>query len=371
MQITALRTAAVTRRYDGQARNTRHAWNAKNYVLVELLTAEGVSGLGEMYCDGGGTPEVARVMLEREVAPHVVGRDARLPGAIIQDLRSRVALSARGTAASAALSAVDIALWDLLGRVCGQPLHRLLGGCSNKAPVYASGGMYGPAITPERLATEMAAAQRAGLRGAKIKVGGTDLEEDAARIAAVRAAIGDAPLMADAMFAPDVTGAIRLGRRLAGFDLHFLEAPTAPQDVEGWREVAVATGVALAGPELSDDVGLMRRMLQAGAVRYLQFDVAIAGGLSGGRALAALAESFHRKVSLHCAASAVAMAAGAQLAAAVPNCDGLEFHLMHDGLRERLWASGWRLEDGALVIPDRPGLGIELDEEERAMLAAA
>lgn len=370
LRIEALRTAVVTRTYDGRARNTRHAWSRKTYVLVEVVAEGGASGLGEMYCDGGGAPEVAVAMLRHEVAPHLVGRDARRPGAISARLCDLATLTARGSAASAARSAVDMALWDLLGRLCGQPVFRLLGGVADRVPVYASGGMYGPEVTPRGLGEEMAAAQREGVRGAKIKVAGAGLDADDERVAAVRAAIGpDAPLMVDAMFVPDVPGAIRLGRRLARHDLHFLEAPTLASDVDGWVAIAAATGLPLAGPELSDDRSLMLRMLRAGAVRHLQFDLAIAGGITGGRDLSALAAAFHRKISLHCAGSAVATAAAAHLGAGTGSCDGLEFHLMHDGLRDRLWACGWRLDDGCLVPPDRPGLGIELGQEERAMLA--
>lgn len=323
-----------------------------------------------MYCDGGGAPEVALAILQYEVAPRLIGRDAAFPGAIVRALRDRMVLSARGTAASIAISAIDIALWDLLGQFSGQPCHRLLGGVSDRLRVYASGGMYGPAITPSTLAVEMAAAQRHGLRGAKIKAAATSLDEDVERVARVREAIGPlAPLMVDAMFAPTVSQAITLGRRVAPFDLHFLEAPTLATHVAGWKAIADGTGLALAGPELSDDADLMRRMLEAEAVRYLQFDVAIAGGLSGGRDLAALARAHHCGVSLHCAASAVAMAAAAHLGAAIgPECDGLEFHLMHDGLRERLWSSGWSLHEGHLIAPDAPGLGIVLGEEESDLL---
>lgn len=369
MKITSLRCAVVKRSYDGAARNTRHAWHSKNYVLVELRTEQSLRGIGEMYCDGGGSPEVAVAMLRHEMAPHVVGRDAALPGAIVAGLRDRMALSARASAASLAISAIDIALWDLMGHASGQPCHRLLGGASDRVRVYASGGMYGPNITPATLAAEMAAAQRTGLCGVKIKIGAAALEEDLERVARMREAIGPrAPLMVDAMFAPSVPEAIALGKALAPYDLHFLEAPTSPYDVSGWKAVADATGLALAGPELSDDTDLMLRMLQAGAVRYLQFDVAIAGGLSGGRNLAALGLAYHRSVSLHCAASAVAMAAGAHLGAALGHCDGLEFHVMHDGLRERLWSNGWRLADGYLVVPGAPGLGIVLGEEENDLL---
>lgn len=372
MQITHMRCGNLRRDYSGALRNTRHAWTAKNYVLVELVTQTGLRGYGEMYCDGGGTPEVALAILRHEIAPHVIGRDALRPVATTSELRARMALSARGTAATAAISAVDIAMWDLLGKASGMPLYRLLGGHSNSVPVYASGGMYGNAVTPESIAREMKEAQKAGVRGAKIKIGGASIEEDVERLQRTREAIGPgAPLMGDAMFAPDVAGAIELGRRAAPLLLHFLEAPTAMDDVEGWCAVTRATGLALAGPELSDDSSLMRRMVESGAVRYLQFDLAIAGGISMGHTLAGFAGVHRRSVSLHCAASAIAMAAAAHLGAAIANCDSLEFHVMHDGLRERLWSSGWLLAEGRLVAPERAGLGVELADEDLALLSDA
>jgi L-alanine-DL-glutamate epimerase-like enolase superfamily enzyme len=369
MRIQALRCAAVHRAYDGSTRNTRHAWHGKNYVLVQLETEDGLRGLGEMYCDGGGSPEVALAILRGEVGPRVLGGDARRPSAVTSALREHYALSARGGVASMAISAVDMALWDLMGRRLGCPVYQLLGGREADVPVYASGGMYGPDRTPVVLAEEMRAAQRYGLRGAKIKVGAGCVEEDVERVARVREGIGPAaPLMADAMFSPTLPGAVALARALAPFGLHFLEAPTDALDVQGWAEIHRLSGIDLAGPELSDDAQLMRRLLEARAIAYLQFDVTIAGGIGQGRELAALARAHWRDITLHCAASAVATAASAHLAAGVGHCDGLEFHVMHDGLRDRLWACGWKLSEGRLRIPDRPGLGIELGDDELHLL---
>ena len=364
MRIVSLRTAVLRRTYDGTLRNTRHAWNAKHYVLVELATDTGLRGYGEMYCDGGGAPGVAVAMLREEMAPHVVGHDAMRPAALAFALQSRMALSARGAAATSALSAVDIAAWDLLGKASGRPLHELLGGATEGVSVYASGGMYGDGYTPAAVAAEMAAAQRAGLAGAKIKVGGAALEEDLERLARTREAIGPgARLMADAMFQPSVPEAIALARAASRHALHFLEAPTAMDDARGWREIRSAGGIPLAGPELSASLHLMRGLVETSAVDYLQYDVAIAGGITVGRQLAGFAAIHRRPVTLHCAASAIAMAAAAHLGTAIGNCDSLEFHVMHDGLRERLWSSGWRLRDGRLQPSSLPGLGVALDDD--------
>ena len=368
-RIKTIRCANLHRKYSGEVRNTQHAWQGKNYILLEIESEDGVSGFGEMYCDGGGSPEAALAMLRYEVAPALIGKSGTRPLEILAYLRGHFSLSARGSAASMAISAVDIAMWDMVGKRSGLPLYRLLGGHSDRVKVYASGGMYGPRITPQTLAQEMREAQAKGLNGAKIKIGGATLEEDVARVTCVREAIGPhAPLMVDAMFRPNVTDAIRLGNALKNANIHFYEAPTNANHVSGWRSVGQACGLSLSGPELSDDRDLMLRLLQADALQFLQFDVAIAGGVSEGREIFALARAFRKPVTLHCAASAVAMAAAAQMGAGLGGCDSLEFHLMHDGMRESLWKCGWRLESGHLVVPDRPGLGVEPTDEVRDLL---
>lgn len=361
MKVQKIWTAVVSNRYDGTARSTLHTWTTKNSVLVGLETSDGVVGVGEAWCDGA-SPKVTEAMIREEFAPLVRGEDPRFIEHIRSKLLRTMILSSRGGTATAAMAAIDIALWDLAGKLVGRPIYQLLGAHSNKAPVYASGGMYGPTITPKSLAAEMLAALNAGACGIKIKGAGSSLEEEVARVSALREAIGDeGRLMVDAMFVLDVPRAIALARALEPYNLHFLEACTNATDLRGWRAIREATIIPLAGPELQWSLDLMRDYLSADAIHFLQFDVILAGGISHGRRLAALAEAFHKPVTLHCSASAVGLAAGAHLAASIPNCDSLEYHVLHQSLFDRLWASGWKLEGGALSIPDAPGLGLDLD----------
>lgn len=361
MKITDLRVAPVHMRYSGGLRNTHHAWTGKTYLLVEVRTDAGYSGIGEVYCDGGAAPRVMAAVLEDELKPQLVGKDPRLISALHDQVTRRAVLSGRPSSYVIALAGVDIALWDILGKLAGQPVYRLLGGYATSVPVYGSGGMYGPTVTPESLAAEMAAAVGSGHGGVKIKAAGAPLAEDLERARAVRRAIGDARLMIDAMFLPTVPEAVRLARALEGLDIHFLEAPTRATDLRGWRQIAAATSVPLSGPELEADVEIMRDFVVEEAAYFMQFDVCLAGGITAGRRLAAIASAFARPVTLHCAASAVGLAASAHLGAAVPNCDSLECHLLHRGLRDVMWRSGWTLANGMLSIPERPGLGIDVD----------
>ncbi|WP_308918041.1 mandelate racemase/muconate lactonizing enzyme family protein [Jannaschia sp. LMIT008] len=361
MKITDVKAATIRREYADAPRNTHHVWSERRYVLVSVETDTGLSGLGEIYTDGHNSTDVLELTVARDVAPHLIGHDPRAIGALIASLEDRQTLSGRADGFGPILAGIDIALWDLFGKIVNQPLWRLLGGHSDRVRTYASGGMYGDAITPESLAREMAAAVAEGNNGIKIKAGAAPLAEDVARVAAIREAIGpDVPLMVDAMFAPTLGQAIRLARALVPFDLHFLEAPTAALDLAGWSRIRDAVGIPLAGPELQSSVKLMRDILERDVVQFLQYDVTLAGGLSRGRDLAAMARAHHRQVSLHCATSAVGLAASVHLGGAIPNCDGVEHHILHQGLHEHLWASGWKRSGGAIVAPDRPGLGIPL-----------
>jgi L-alanine-DL-glutamate epimerase-like enolase superfamily enzyme len=369
MKITDVLPHIVTRDYDGSLRNPLHSWSSKSYLLVSVHTEDGSFGLGEMFLDGESSALVLELFVREEIAPLVIGEDARAIGAIRQKLARRMLLSGNAGALSCAMSAIDVALWDLLGKATGLPVWKLMGGCSDRASAYASGGMYGASITPARLASDMSRAVAAGLSGVKIKAAGATLGEDIERIIAVREAIGPGKrLMIDAMFVPDLPGAIRLAKAIEPFGIDFLEAPTDPRDLRGWGAIRRATSIPLAGPELQWSADVMRDFLTVDAVQFLQFDVTIAGGLSQGRDLAALAGSFHRPITLHCSASAIGTAATAQLAAAVPNCGSIEYHAMHHGLHGRLFSSGWRFENGALVIPDRPGLGLDFTAEDLAGL---
>ena len=357
MRIDAIRTAVIRRVYSDAPSNTHHTWHERRYLLVGIETDAGIAGIGEIYTDAHGAPEVSEAIIRQEIVPHLLGRDPLAIGAIHALLEDRWMLGGRTGGYGPVLAGIDIALWDIVGQSSGQPLWKLLGGHSSHVPTYASGGMYG--LSTGALARDMAAAIAAGDCGVKIKVGAAPLAHDVARVAAVRDAIGpDVPLMVDAMFALTLGEALKLARALLPFDLHFLEAPTNALDLVGWERIRDGVGVPLSGPELQSSVDLMRDILVRDVVQFLQYDVTLAGGLSVGRDLAALARAHHRSVSLHCATSAVGLAASAHLGAAISNCDGVEHHLLHRGLHDRLWQSDWRRENGGIVVPDRPGLGL-------------
>lgn len=359
MRITGISASVFVRRYDGRIRNSRQAWSEKQHVLVFVETAAGLTGVGEAWCPMASARSLGAV-LENDVKPRLIGEDAMARERIARRLEDLAVVGTLGGIVYALASAVDTALWDILGQAAQLPLYKLLGGHSDRVAIYGSGGMYGPEITPDSLAAEMAASVAAGTIGVKIKAAGAGLEEDVARIRAVRAAIGpQARLMIDALFVPSVPEAIRLARAIEPFDVYFLEAPSALQDIAGWREIRDRTTIPLAGTEIQYGLQLHRDLVLSGAIHYLEFDLTLCGGLTAGQKIAAVAQAWHRPVSLHSAVSAVGLAASAHFGAALPNCDSIEFHLLHQALYEHLWDAGYTIADGHMRVPDRPGLGLD------------
>lgn len=360
-RIESLRTCVVTRAFDKAQWNPRTRWTHKNVVLAILRTEAGVHGVGEAYCDGG-SPESVIALIERDFAPLVVGRKLADLGAIASSMRETMVVSAKGGAAWAAASAIDIALWDALGLSLGQPVCTLLGAQRRSVFAYASAGLYGNGKTADDLAAEMSGYVAQGFRGVKIKIGGASHAEDVARVAAVREAIGpEVRLMADALYALSVPDAIRMARALERHAVHFLEAPVHPDDIAGLARVAAASPVPLAGNEFAYGLEGFRRIVEADGVAYVHLDAILCGGISEGQRIAALAASRHLPVSFHAASSAVCFAANLQLAASAPNVDSVEFHMLHRMLFEHLPEGTFRLVDGCVEVPEAPGLGLGFD----------
>lgn len=369
MIVKRVETRIVTRQYQGSLRMHHQEWIAKHAVIVFLEASDGTIGLGEAWCDAGD-PRIVKAFIDRDLAPAAIGEDIRCPEAIWRKLMKSKVMGQRGGALYAAAGAIDTAIWDLFARSCAVPLYKLLGGASDRIPVYASGGFYGVDYGPEDLARDMADGIRQGCIGVKIKAGLAHPDEEEARIAAVRSAIGEQRwLMADFLFAPTVQQAIACARRFANYGLRFLEAPTALENFPGWRRIKAATGLALAGPEIACGLDRFRSAIHEGEVDYLQLDVTLCGGVTEARRIAGLAAAHDLPLSLHCSGSAVALAANAQLGAAWSGADSIEYHLLHQTLFEHLWSSNYRIAEGLLLLPQSPGLGIEIAPDD-PMLAA-
>jgi D-galactarolactone cycloisomerase len=349
----------------------------RNATLVEVVTDAGLVGWGEAFAQGLEPPQIAAATLESALKPLVLGADPRDTEVLWHRMYHATRDYGRKGTVIAAISAIDVALWDLCGKAAGLPVHRLLGGAfRTRVQAYATGfyRIAGQGEAP-RLADEARAHHAAGLRAMKVKLG-YGLADDVAVMAAVADAVAgrDVTLMIDTNHAYGVGDAIRLGRALADHQLRWYEEPVAPEHIAGYREVRDRVPMPVAGGENEHTLYGFRDFLAAGAVDIAQPDLCSVGGFTGAKHVIALAQAHGVQINPHVWGTAVAQAASLQLIAAVPVAHHsvfaqepiFEFDRSAHPFREQLVDAPVRHVDGWVSVPDRPGLGIEID---RALLA--
>jgi L-alanine-DL-glutamate epimerase-like enolase superfamily enzyme len=320
-------------------------------ITARLRTRDGVEGMGYTYTVGTGGAAV-RAVIERDLRPLVVGAEIDRIEAVWKRMWWHVHYGGRGGLVSLAISAVDIALWDLKARRYRAPLWRLLGGHDPCVPCYAGGiDLDFPLDALLRQTDENLAR---GFRAIKMKVGRPRLAEDVERVRAMRRHLGpDFPLMVDANMRWSADEAIRAARALADLDVYWLEEPTIPDDVAGHVRIVREGGLPVATGENLHTLYEFRQMIAAGGVTFPEPDVTNCGGVTAFMKVAHLAEAFNLPVTSHGAHDVTV-----HLLAAVPNRSYLEAHGF--GL-DRFLVHPFRLEQGMAIAPERPGHGVELD----------
>jgi L-alanine-DL-glutamate epimerase-like enolase superfamily enzyme len=338
-------------------------------VLVEIAS-HGATGVGYAYAGTHGGRLLAAAVSEL-LEPVLRGAPSDDIVGLWERMYQETLLLGRRGALVRAISAVDIALWDLRAKQCGVPLATLLGGSvARPVPAYASGGYYRPddGSGARAIAEEIAADRRAGFSDHKIRVGGLPVAEDAARVAAAMEAIdGPGRLALDANNAyrsvPEALAAARAFERAAGDrGLWWFEEPLAPEDIAGHAELARTLETAVATGELHQTRWEFAQLIEGRAADVLQPDAGVLGGVTEWLRVAHAAAMFGRQVAPHWHANL-----HAHLAAAVPNLLAIEhFDLDKDVYNfERLLTPGSRLSvrDGAAHLSDRPGIGIDFDPD--------
>jgi L-alanine-DL-glutamate epimerase-like enolase superfamily enzyme len=347
-------------------------------LLVEVETDDGLVGIGEAGTGGGAT----QTIIAKDLAPMLIGQDPLMIEGLWQKMFARTRQYGRRGVVMHAISGIDIALWDLAGKIARLPLYRLLGACRDRVEAYASGGFYQEGKSIDDLAGEAEGYRARGFKGMKIKVGRNpstqthlrhlvpdsricevEPEEDIARVAAVRRALGPhAKLMVDANCAWSPAFAIEMGKALEPYKLYWIEEPVATDDIDGSARVADALATPIAGYETELGLYGFRELITRGAVDIVQPDLAWTGGVSEGRRIAALAQAHHLMLAPHAFGGAVLLAASLHFAAATPNALVIEFDQNPNGLRDELLKEPIRAEsDGTVRVPEQSGLGIELN----------
>jgi len=334
-------------------------WSATTVVVAEP-SGGGRRGVGFTY----GSPACATV-IDSHLRSVVVGADAMdVPGAWRQMVQA-VRNIGRPGVASAAIAAVDIALWDLKAKLLDLPLVTLLGASRDDVEVYGSGGF--TSYTDQELVDQLSGwVHDDGIPRVKMKIGtdwGARPERDLARVAKVRQAVGsDAELFVDANGGYTRKQAVRLARAFADLGATWFEEPVSSDDLDGLRAIRQMTGMDVAAGEYGSDLAYFAHMCEAGAVDVLQADVSRCAGITEWLRVAALAAGHGLEISGHCAQSL-----HVHPACAVPNVRHLEY--FHDHARvDRALFDGVLDPDGGRLRPDlsRPGLGLQLEPERAA-----
>lgn len=322
--------------------------------LVTITDSDGAVGQGYSYTIGTGGSSVMR-LLSDHLAPRLIGREAEEIDAIWNDLEFATHATTVGAITSIALAAIDTALWDLRCRKAGLPLWRMAGGAKPSAPCYTTEGGW-LHIPTEALLEDALAAQTKGFRGSKVKIGKPTGAEDAARIEAVRRAVGpDYQIMTDANQGFRRDEARRRAMALRNCDLAWIEEPLAADDIEGHAELARIAPMPVAVGESLYSIRHFAEYVARGAASVIQVDVGRIGGITPWLKVAHMAECHGIAVAPH-----FLMELHVSLVCAIRNGVWVEYIPQLDDIT----GDGLKIENGEAFAPDSPGLGIDWDESE-------
>lgn len=339
----------VKHRIVSSVRDTDHVIN----VLVEVATDEGLTGVS--YIAGFTRHKAAAIVaMLADLAEVVRGHDATQTGALWDRMWAACTLSGHTGLAIFALSAIDIALWDLQGKALHAPLHRLLGTRRTHLAAYASDGCW-LHDDPTRVAEEAAGFAAAGFGAVKIRFGRRDPARDLAALDATRRAVGDdIAIMVDVNQGWSRERAHQYGRRLADWNVAWLEEPLVAEDVAGLAELRHALTTPITAGENAYMTDGIRALIEQGAVTTVMPDLQRIGGVTGWLTASALAEAWRLPLTSHLFPEvSVHLLAASRAAGRLESVTWL-----HPLVQEPLV-----VRDGGVDVPERPGLGIAFDPE--------
>ncbi|WP_375277448.1 mandelate racemase/muconate lactonizing enzyme family protein [Alteromonas australica] len=322
-------------------------------ITCTITCSDGMTGTGYTYTGGKGGRAIYSLVND-DLANFLLNKDADCVEAIWEQMQYHLHYVGRGGLASFAISTVDIALWDIRCKRINQPLWRLAGGFSDRTPCYAGGIDLN--FDEQKLISHVEGYLNKGFNGVKIKVGKDDIEEDIARVAAIRQHIGsDIKFMVDANYSMSPAHAIRFAKAIERYDIHWFEEPTIPDDYQSYARIAQATSIPLAMGENLHTVYEFNYAIQQSKLAYLQPDASNIGGITGWLKVASLAHINNLKVCSH----------GMQelhvsLMASQPNAGMMEYHSFPIDAYTTHPVS---LDpQGNAVAPDAVGTGVIFDD---------
>ncbi|MHB1134505.1 MAG: mandelate racemase/muconate lactonizing enzyme family protein [Chloroflexota bacterium] len=382
MRIVDITTLRVAYNSPEPMADAVHYIPGRGALLVQVHTDEGYVGLGES-AGFGGTASAVEAIIQNDLRPRLLGQDPFTFERLWQMMYVPHVQRGRHGLHLMAMAGIDIALWDIIGQATRTPVYKLLGGFRDEVMAYASAGFYGEQRSPQVLAEEMAGYVAAGFKMVKMKVGRgpstllhplpftpptgfaeVTLEEDLERVRLVREAIGPAVgLAVDANSVWTPSQAIKFGRQIERFDIAWFEEPVHNQDLAGSAEVARALDMPVAGYEQTNGLYGFRDLVAQRAVDIVQPDVVWSGGFTESKKIAALAAAYNLPCIPHVFSSGVSLIANLHFIASIPNGQLLEFDRNPNPLRDELFDVPIGVDKRGMVrLPQRPGLGVKLNE---------
>lgn len=370
MKITDVQAFPVSFPLDAPAQDATGVWHNWNTVIVKVTAEDGTFGYGEIGpIHGGGIP-IFKAMVDHKLKNIIIGEDAfdreKLYEKMLGKGTSSYALGQKGAIVTA-VAGVDIALWDLVGKILETPVYQLLGGCVHeKIPAYASGffGKDGRPLTPQECADEAKSYADQGFKGVKMKVG-FGHKQDLQNLEAVRNALGpDLGIMVDANQSYSYHDVLKIADDLAAFDLTFIEEPLPINDLDAMAALVSAVKVPIAAGENYYTRFEFRDVIVKRAVNIIQPDIIHAGGITETKKIVSMASAWNMPVAPHIHAT-VGVAASIHLLTSTPNTLAAEYITSGGSykLRQALYGQAFMAKDGWVKATQEPGLGININEK--------
>ena len=368
MRISRVETIPLSHKLDQPFGNGQGWTTSRQYLIVRITAEDGTVGYGECWGPVAGNDRV----IEDILAPLVVGEEATVTGRLWEKMHFKLRWAFHSFAPYSALSGMDIALWDLKGKLLGRPIHELLGGAFRESvPAYATGHYFRKVDTlEEQISAVLEEAEGHlddGFTILKLKIGlgllgwGVDADISLMRSLSEAASARGASLMIDANCAYSLPEAIRVGRAAEELGIVWFEEPLPPDDLDGYARLSEKLDIPIAAGESWALVSGFHEAFRRRAISIAQPDVSSAGGITEVKRIADLAHALNVPCLPHVWGTPVALAASLHVLAALPGDALLEFDRSDNPIRESMLDERLRIrKDGTVAVPDGPGLGIEL-----------
>ena len=357
MKIVSVKTHCLQIPVDPPIQFATRTVPKREFIVTEITTDEGIVGTSTVPI---GDPVSIAAFVNRKLAPLVIGEDPFATQTLWHKMHHEVYRDRKGSAIRA-VSAVDIALWDIKGKALDMPLFRLLGGGSNRVHCYASGGYHHEGKDVQGLADEMQLYVDHGYDAMKMKIGAVSFKEDEARVRAARETIGpDRLLLIDANNGYETHEAMKVGAMLQEYDCYFFEEPVKPNNLVGTKRLADALLIPIAAGELEYTTHGFNDLIEVGGIDIIQPDATVSGGITEFMRIGALAQAKHIPVAAHWEQE-IHM----HLTAALPNALFVEYFMKEINVRveDKLYEDFVVPKNGYLEIPEKPGLGTTLQSD--------